>query len=101
MDCLTQSLGYVASSTCETSEQLDVKARRTSIGLRNVMVRDIGPAGIVKIVRVGVIVTAFIFVLFVLFVAVNGKSPSHRYATSSTLSGDDKLSTTREGCGGD
>lgn len=87
MDCLTQSLGYVATpSTCETSEQVDLKARRTSIGLRNVMLRDIGPAGIVKVVRVGVIVTELIFVLFV---AVNGKSPSHRYATSSTLSGND------------
>lgn len=66
--------------------------RRTSIGLKKVMLRDMGPAGIVNIVRVGVIVTEVMFVLLV--PAPNPEAPSQRYAVPSTLLDNRKLSAT-------
>lgn len=50
----------------------------TSIGLKNVTFKVIGPAGIVTIVRVGVILTAVAFVAFAAELVESEWSPSHR-----------------------
>lgn len=58
--------------------------KRTSMGLKNVILKVIGPAGIVNIVRVGVMMIPDIFAISVFGVAI-GKSPNKRYAFPSTL----------------